>query len=270
MRTVVSSLPAREAEVGGLSVLRALPRKALRRVGPFVFADHFRSPAEVPLDVPAHPHVGLQTVTYLFSGGLRHRDSEGFDQEIWPGDVNWMTSGRGIVHSEVSIPKSGALHGFQTWVALPASHRRTEPTFRHHEASSLPSEGPLRVLAGRSGALVSPIPTFSGVTLLEVMLPPGGATTIETDPGDQLAIYVVDGEAIVGDAPVRAGTLAELSEGSALSIEAAGATRVMVLGGAPLPDPVVTYWNFVVDCVDEGRALQADWNEGRFPISWRG
>lgn len=270
MRRVVSSLPAREAEVGGLSVLRALPRRALRRVGPFVFADHFRSPAEVPLDVPAHPHVGLQTVTYLFSGGLRHRDSEGFDQEIRPGDVNWMTSGRGIVHSEVSIPGSGALHGFQTWVALPASSRKTQPTFRHHEAASLPSEGPLRVLAGSSGALVSPTPTFSAVTLLEVVLAPGGAATIETHPGEELAVYAVDGEVAVGGSVVRAGTLAMLSEGTAVLLEAPAGARAMVLGGAPLPDPVVTYWNFVVDSVDEGRSLEADWNEGRFPVSWRG
>jgi redox-sensitive bicupin YhaK (pirin superfamily) len=274
-RGVAALWPAKSTElVGDARVLRALPRVELRRVGPFVFCDHFGpSPAtrEV-MDVPAHPHVGLQTVTYLFSGTLQHRDSVGTVQDIRPGDVNWMTAGRGIVHAEEVYAGPGAqpLHGVQTWVALPHEHRQTEPAFTHVPAASLPllerDGARVRVIAGRLEDAVSPVSTFSPLTYLDVTLSPGARMALPVDAAHALALYVAEGTVSVGGTDVTRGVLAHLDDGlPLLPLHSEGGARLLVLGGTPLPEPLVIWWNFVVDSVAEGRARHAEWEAGRFP-----
>lgn len=274
-REVLALWPAKSTElVGDARVLRALPRVELRRVGPFVFCDHFGPSPAVPevMDVPAHPHVGLQTVTYLFSGAIRHRDSLGSAQDIHPGDVNWMTAGRGIVHSEVvhSGPGAQPLHGVQTWVALPRESRDTEPAFSHVPASRLPlverDGAKVRVIAGGLEDAVSPVATFSPLTYLDVDLSAGAAVSLPVDATHALALYVAEGEVSVGGMAVGRGMLAHLEDGAPLlSLRSEGGARLLVLGGTPLPEPLVIWWNFVVESVAEGRARYADWEAGRFP-----
>ncbi|MCP3168318.1 pirin family protein [Myxococcus qinghaiensis] len=274
-RGVVALWPAKQTElVGDSRVLRALPRVELRRVGPFVFCDQFGPSPAVPgaMAVPPHPHVGLQTVTYLFSGAIRHRDSLGTVQDIHPGDVNWMTAGRGIVHAEDvdSSPGAAPLHGIQTWVALPRAQRQVDPAFEHVPSSRLPlveHEGArVRVLAGRLGEALSPVPAFHPLTYLDVELEAGASVSLPVEPTHALAVYVAEGDVAVGQTSVDKGVLAHLDEGApTLSLRSARGARVMVLGGEPLPDPLVIWWNFVVDSVAEGRARLADWEAGRFP-----
>nr|WP_274622321.1 pirin family protein [Myxococcus fulvus] len=274
-RGVAALWTAKPTELVGESrVLRALPRVELRRVGPFVFCDHFGPAPAVPgtMSVPPHPHVGLQTVTYLFSGAIRHRDSVGSVQDIHPGDVNWMTAGRGIVHAEDvdSSPGAAPLHGLQTWVALPREHRHTTPSFEHVPASKLPlvehACARVRVLAGRLGDAVSPVPTFHPLTYLDVELEAGASVSLPVEPTHALALYVADGEVAVGGTTVERGVLAHLEDGgAALALHSVRGGRAVVLGGEPLPDPLVIWWNFVVDSVAEGRARLADWEAGRFP-----
>ncbi|MCP3098062.1 pirin family protein [Myxococcus sp. K15C18031901] len=274
-REVVRQLPAKAtALVGDSHVLRALPRAELRRVGPFVFCDHFGPAPAVreTMSVPPHPHVGLQTVTYLFSGAVRHRDSLGSVQDIRPGDVNWMTAGRGIVHAEDvhTGPDAQALHGIQTWVALPRAARQVAPAFEHIPASRLPLcqfEGArVRVIAGALAEHVSPVPTYHPLTYLDVELEAGATVALPVAPAHALAVYVADGEVAVGGSPVARGVLAHLDEGAGVvSLHSTSGGRAVVLGGEPLPEPLVIWWNFVVDSVAEGRARLADWEAGRFP-----
>ncbi|WP_052350939.1 pirin family protein [Myxococcus stipitatus] len=274
-RGVVAVWPAKPTElVGDSRVLRALPRVELRRVGPFVFCDHFGPSPAVPgtMSVPPHPHIGLQTVTYLFSGAIRHRDSLGTVQDIQPGDINWMTAGRGIVHAEDvdSSPGAPPLHGIQTWVALPRAQRQIPPAFEHIPSAMLPCvehEGArVRVLAGRLGEALSPVPAFHPLTYLDVELEAGATVSFPVEPTHALALYVADGDVSIGGTTVERGLLAHLDEGaSTLTLHSVRGGRAMVLGGEPLPDPLVIWWNFVVDSVAEGRARFADWEAGRFP-----
>ncbi|MBZ4418105.1 pirin family protein [Myxococcus sp. RHSTA-1-4] len=274
-RAAAALWPAKSTELVGESrVLRALPRVELRRVGPFVFCDHFGPAPAVRdvMDVPPHPHVGLQTVTYLFSGAIRHRDSLGTVQDIRPGDVNWMTAGRGIVHAEQvhTGPDAEPLHGVQTWVALPRERRQVEPAFTHTPAALLPlweREGArVRVIAGGLGDAVSPVATFQPLTYLDVALSAGAEVSLPVDAAHALALYVAEGSATVGGTAVERGVLAHLDEGApTLPLRSEQGARLLVFGGTPLPDPLVIWWNFVVDSVAEGRARFADWEAGRFP-----
>jgi hypothetical protein len=255
MRSVALVLPAKSTPlVPGASVLRALPRRELRRVGPFVLLDHF-GPEAPAMDVPAHPHTGLQTITYLFSGAIRHRDSLGNEQVIRPGEVNWMTAGRGIVHAERGLA-GDALHGIQTWVALPHAQRKMDPAFHHLVAAS---DGPVRTLAGRGVA----VPTFQGVTYLEVDV--RGAVEVDVDPAHDLAVYAVDGEVDIGGTRVGRGVLAHLTSGDARVELGAAGTRAVIIGGDTMPEPTAIYWNFVADSLGEGKAFHRDWEAGAFP-----
>ena len=226
------------------------------------------------MDVPPHPHVGLQTVTYLFSGAIEHTDSLGSAQKILPGDVNWMTAGARIVHAERALPDSGTLHGIQTWVALPHAERAGPAAFAHFDAAALPIlERPgvrARVIAGSAAGLTSPVPTFSPLTYVDVALEPGGEVVLAVDPAHELAIYVAEGEVMVGRDGVALGSLAKLDEGEdAIVLSSPNGARAIVLGGAPMPEPTVIWWNFVVDSVEQGRSLEAAWAAGEFPkLAW--
>ncbi len=272
-RRIVHLLPAKPAALtGAAEVLRALPRREQRRVGSFVFFDHFgpHETASGAMDVPPHPHVGLQTVTYLFSGAIEHRDSLGSVQVISPGDVNWMTAGRAITHAETVVRGSDALHGIQTWVGLPRERRKMEPAFEHFAGAVLPRiEFPgavVRVIAGSLGEQRSPVPTFLPLTYLDLSLQPGAELALPLQPDHELALYVAIGEVTLDGTAVPSGVLATLGvRGNVLQLSSTPGARALLFGGVPLPEPTAIWWNFIVDSVEEGRACEADWKAGKFP-----
>src|ERR1700681_1169802 len=203
-------LVPRSVDVGHFAVRRALPHARRRMVGPFIFFDHF-GPAEFHsgqgIDVRPHPHIGLATVTYLFDGEIMHRDSLGTAAAIRPGEVNWMTAGRGIVHAERTAPEhrreGEPIHGLQCWVALPAAQEESAPAFSHHDSAALPlvsdAGKTVRVIAGSVYCERSPVPTLSETLFANVQLTAGTALPIDTGT-EERAIYLIDGEVdIAGD-----------------------------------------------------------------------
>lgn len=260
---------------GGFVVRRVLPNVKRRMVGPFVFLDHF-GPMEVPpgggMEVRPHPHVGLATVTYLFEGGIFHRDSLGYAQAIRPGDVNWMTAGSGIAHSERTEPEMRRtgfrMHGVQTWVALPKAQEETAPAFEHVEAARLPSwqdgETSLRLIVGSYAGRTAPTTHFSPIFYVGAELPSGGKIAVSPEHPER-AIYLADGEAAVGDRLLGRGDLAVLRAAQPAEIVAgANGAKVMLLGGAPMDGPRHIWWNFVSSTRERIEKAKADWREGRF------
>ncbi len=271
-RTVDLILPASESTLpGNFVVRRALPRRELRRVGGFVFLDHFDERDVTPemFDVPPHPHVGLQTVTYLFDGEILHTDSLDYVQPILPGDVNWMTSGREITHAEQVTKKLSRLHGVQAWVGLPHKDRKTEPDFQHFDGAGLPViEGPgvkITVIAGACAGEVSPIPTFQKLVYLDIEVAGGGSQEFEVEETHELAVYVCDGAVNIGGTELERFDLGRLSKGGVFSFSADKDARFMLLGGEPLPEPTVIYWNFITDTIGEAKQRLVDWEDGKFP-----
>lgn len=261
---------------GALTVRRLLPAVAKRSVGPFVFFDHFGPvtlPPDAHTDVGGHPHIGLATVTYLFEGRMVHRDSLGTVQTIEPGAINWMSAGKGIVHSERmaesdrGLPR--ALHGLQLWVALPKDQAEGEPSFQHAAAESLPTcvlDGGVRVrlLVGEAFGLASPVVTASPTLYLDIEMPPGAAWVLPPLATEQ-AIYLVSDALGVDGESCPAHELIALPPGQdvVLCAPAEGA-RLVLIGGAPLAQPVRMWWNFV--SVDPARIEQAAalWAAGGF------
>ena len=268
-------LSPRESDIGGLSVRRLLPHRTRRLVGPFVFVDHM-GPADLPpgegIDVRPHPHIGLATVTYLFSGRILHHDSLGFRQPIEPGAVNWMIAGRGIVHSERTLPedrKTGQhLHGMQVWVALPAEHEQIAPSFSHHSALSLPvvhsADGArLTVIAGRAYGREAPAPVLSPLFYVDAVLPAGASLILPMEHPER-AIYVVEGRVRMNDHPLEPHTLA-LADGAPPPVLSTDTdARVMLLGGAALEGPRHLWWNFVASRKELIEQAKTDWAAGRF------
>lgn len=272
IREVDLILPASESTLpGNFVVRRALPRRELRRVGGFVFLDHFDEQKVTPelFDVPPHPHIGLQTVTYLFDGEILHTDSLDFVQPIRPGDVNWMTSGRGITHAEQVTKTLPRLHGVQAWVGLPHKDRKTEPDFQHFDGAGLPViERPgakITVIAGACAGETSPIPTFQKLVYLNIEVAGGGAHEFEVDETHELALYVCEGSVNIGETRLERFDLGRLSNGDIVSFSADEDARFMLLGGEPLPEPTVIYWNFITDTLGEAKQRLIDWEDGKFP-----
>jgi len=260
---------------GGFVVRRVLPNVKRRMVGPFIFLDHF-GPMDVPpgggMEVRPHPHIGLATVTYLFEGGIFHRDSLGYAQAIRPGDVNWMTAGSGIAHSErteAEMRRTGfRMHGVQTWVALPRSHEETAPAFEHIEAARLPSwqdgETSLRLIVGSYAGRTAPTTHFSPIFYVGVELPAGSKFAISPEHPER-AIYLADGDAAVGDRLLGRGDLAVLRAAQPAEIIAgASGAKAMLLGGAPMDGPRHIWWNFVSSSRERIEKAKADWREDRF------
>jgi redox-sensitive bicupin YhaK (pirin superfamily) len=265
----------RAQELAGVAIRRILPSSRRRMVGPFIFLDHIGPVALPPrrgLDVAPHPHIGLATVTYLFEGELIHRDSLGCVQAIRPGAVNWMTAGRGIVHSERSSPEDRKigprLHGIQSWVALPASDAETEPSFQHHPAESLPmieQDGAVaRLIAGTAFAETSPVSTASPLFYLDAIVETGAEVPVPDDHSER-AVYVVAGSVLTPAARVEEGDLVVLGEAGA-AVVAETRSRVMVLGGAPLEGPRHIWWNFVATSRERIEQAKEDWRHNRFPV----
>ena len=260
----------------GFPVRRVLPAARRRSVGPFVFLDHF-GPMVVPpggsgMEVRPHPHIGLATVTYLYEGGIFHRDSLGYAQAICPGDVNWMTAGSGIVHSERTEPemqRSGfRMHGVQTWVALPRSHEETAPSFEHVPAARLPAwqeeRVALRLVVGRYAGRIAPTTHFSPIFYVAVEMPVAARLAIPPEHQER-AVYVAEGSLSVGDRLLGVGDLAVLAAGVPVEgIAGTAGARLMLLGGAPLDGPRHMWWNFVSSSKERIERAKADWREGRF------
>ena len=264
-----------EKDLGDFVVRRTLPAPVRQRVGPFIFFDHM-GPADFEpgsgVSVRPHPHIGLATITYLLAGKIMHRDSLGHAQSIEQGAINWMTAGRGIVHSERSpedLKQAGShLHGIQSWVALPEEFEETEPRFEHYPASDVPesnSDGAcLRVIAGSAYSLTSPVTTASETLYVEVDLETGADLAL---PGnvDEIAVYVVDGKVDIDDCPVTAGRMAVVRRGSNALVHSHTAVKLMLLGGATLPGERYLWWNFVSSSKKRMQKAKADWREKRFP-----
>ena len=264
----------RTSDLGGFQVRRALPSAQRRMVGPFIFLDEM-GPVEFRsgqgLDVRPHPHIGLATVTYLFAGEIMHRDSLGSVAAIRPGEVNWMTAGRGIAHSERTAPdhrRAGEpLHGLQCWVALPAELEESAPAFVHHDAAELPVEAgegkTVRVIAGSLYGKTSPLATLTPTIFADVTLAAGASLPLDAD-AEERAIYVVSGEIdIVGDR-FATGRLLVFRPGDRITVTAATPTRLAILGGAAMDGPRHIWWNFVSSRRDRIEAAKADWKSGRF------
>jgi hypothetical protein len=261
----------------GFTVRRALPSAHRRMVGPFIFFDQM-GPTTLSigdgLDVRPHPHIGLATVTYLLEGQIMHRDSLGSVQEIRPGEINWMTAGRGITHSERSPAEmrltGGPLFGLQTWVALPRAHEETAPAFHHHKADTIPhaeADGvSVRVVAGHSDGMTSPVETFSDMLYSDVTLADGARYHVPAEHIER-ALYVITGALAVegqwgGFLP---GELVILKPGADIVVRGIGPTRVMLVGGEPLPEQRYIFWNFVSSSEERLEQAKEDWREDRFP-----
>ncbi len=254
-------------------VRRVLPALAARTVGPFIFFDHIGPATLVPgkgLDVRPHPHIGLATVTYLFDGAIMHRDSVGSVQKIVPGDVNWMTAGRGIVHSERTPDEERAagqtMHGIQTWVALPVASEEVEPSFQHHAAATLPqierAGVTLRVIAGTAFGATAPTRTFSPTLYVAAHFAAGSELTLDTEH-EERGVYLVDGDLTIDGESLPAQQMAVLTPGVAAKLASANGAVGMLLGGAPLDGARFIEWNFVSSSRDKIEAAKRAWSEQR-------
>jgi redox-sensitive bicupin YhaK (pirin superfamily) len=266
----------RPRDLGGFEVRRVLPAAERRTVGPFVFLDQIgpaRFPAGTGIDVRPHPHIGLATVTYLFRGSILHRDSLQTVQPIEPGDVNWMTAGRGIVHSERTAPEmrrqEHELYGLQLWVALPRAKEETDPTFAHYPRTALPSmQTPgvrARVIAGRAFGLASPVATLSPLLFADVALEPGARLGLDLDYRER-AVHLLEGRIEIDGVAYDPPCLLALAPGRGVAIAALAPARMALLGGAPLDGPRHLWWNFVSSRKERIEQAKADWKRDRFGV----
>ena len=257
--------PGREASVGGVPVHRVLPHRPRRTVGAWCFVDHF-GPTDGPgMGIGPHPHIGLQTVTWLLSGELVHRDSLGSEQAIRPGQLNLMTAGHGIAHAEEAPPGwSGTTHGAQLWVAQPEGTRHGPPAFEHHGELPVVESGPAvtTVLVGTHGAVTSPARHDTSLVGLDVQVH-AGSCELPLDAGFEHAVVLLDGDLTVDRVAVPAHTLVYLPVGrSSATLTTAASSRLLVLGGEPFGEAVLMSWNFVGRTRDEIDAATDEWNAG--------
>jgi redox-sensitive bicupin YhaK (pirin superfamily) len=274
-------IEGRRRDLGGFEVGRVLPWTKRRSVGPFVFFDHMgpkQMAANLPrkVDVRPHPHIGLSTITYLYAGEIVHRDSLGFHQVIRPGEVNWMTAGRGISHSErfeTMREHGGLLHGIQAWIALPAADEETAPAFVHHAAQELPIERDggvsRRVIAGKAFGKSSPVRTHSPIVYVHVELEAGASTAIPESHGpdgySERAAFIAAGTVRVGRDSYEAGNMIVFTRDSQPRIVADTAATVMLLGGEPLGERHI-WWNFVSSRPERIEQAKADWRAGKIAL----
>jgi redox-sensitive bicupin YhaK (pirin superfamily) len=273
--TISNLLKGHEKDLGGGFVVRRyLPSAIKQAVGPFIFFDHF-GPVDVPLDadhdVRPHPHIGLATVTYLFEGAMDHRDSIGTFQRIEPGAINWMTAGRGIVHSERTpkdlVGKPHRTHGLQLWAALPVAHEEDEPGFCHTPSADIPEltvDGArVRVLIGTAFGRTSPVKTFSRTLYLDVILKAGQELALSGLP-EEAAIYPIDGDLEIDGTPLEKNNMALLDTGSTQRVKATSEAHFVVIGGEPLDGRRFMSWNFVSSSKERIVKAGEDWEAQRF------
>ena len=268
-------IDSRRKDLGGFEVGRVLPFAKKRMVGPFVFLDHMGPAAFAPgqgIDVRPHPHIGLSTVTYLMQGQIFHQDNLGFRQAIRPGEVNWMTAGKGIVHSERTSPELRAsgqtMHGLQAWVALPVESEEVEPAFFHHGPEDLPTFETdklwARLVAGSAFGAEAKVKVHSPMFYLHWDMKPGARGTLPKEY-EERAAYVVTGVVSVDGRQLHAGQMAVFEAGSDPLIVADTEATVMLLGGEPIGHRFI-WWNLVSHSLDRIEEAKADWAAGRFPL----
>jgi redox-sensitive bicupin YhaK (pirin superfamily) len=271
---VTTVIAPRVHDLGGFQVRRAVPSIQARSIGPFVFVDHMGPAVFEPglgIDVRPHPHIGLATVTFLWSGTITHRDTLGSQQDITAGDVNWMTAGRGIAHSERTpqLLRAGGhpLHGMQTWVALPKQDEEAEPAFHHHAAATLPrierAGALLRVVAGRGFGTEAPVRVYADTLYVAIDLQPDAELVLDADHRER-ALYVLEGNAQLDGADLPEKHLVLLDEATRPVLRARTTVKAMLLGGEPLDGPRHLWWNFVSSSRDRIEQAKLDWVEGRF------
>jgi redox-sensitive bicupin YhaK (pirin superfamily) len=266
----------RRRDLGGFEVGRVLPFAKRRMVGPFIFFDHM-GPVDFPpgiprtVDVRPHPHIGLSTLTYLFAGELMHRDSVGSEQPIRPGEVNWMTAGRGITHSERferARREGGRMDGIQAWIALPKEKEETDPAFSHHSEADLPrfqAHGKsLRLIAGEAFGKKAPVPVYSPLFYLHCELSPDAILDI-TDQYPERAAYVASGAVEADHRRFEAGQMLVFEPNVNAALRALTPATVMLLGGEPLGERFI-YWNFVSSSRERIEQAKADWRAGRIKL----
>ena len=273
-RALETIVVPRPRDLGGFEVRRALPSAERRNIGPFAFFDQM-GPAELApgsgIDVRPHPHIGLATVTYLFQGTIVHRDSLGSVQAIEPGAVNWMTAGRGIVHSERSDnelrQRRQKLYGLQIWGALPRRYEETDPDFTHYAADLLPQiegEGKtVRVIAGSLFGKASPVKTFSKLFYGDTVCRPGASLLLDNEY-EERGIYLLEGDVDIHGQRFEPGRLLIFSSGDEITIKAVSAARFVLFGGEPLDSPRHLWWNFVSSSRARIEQAKSDWKNGRF------
>lgn len=261
----------REKDLGdGFVVRRILPFHSRKMVGPFIFFDHFGPVDYAPgkgFDVRPHPHIGLATVTFLYEGAIRHKDTLGNDLVIRPGAVNWMTAGRGICHSERTPDEERAagqsMHGIQTWVALPKEYAEIAPDFVHHPAETLPEfdlgGAHARVLAGTAFGHASPVEFPWGIWYVGADADNGATFTVGADEAEERALYVAFGEAEIEGETIEAGQMAIFAKGADIPITVTPGTRFMLAGGQKMDGPRKIEWNFVASDQDRLEQAKADW-----------
>lgn len=274
-------IDARRKDLGGFEVGRVLPFHSHRMVGPFIFLDHM-GPAEFApgadaINVRPHPHIGLSTLTYLFEGEVMHHDSLGYNQLIRPGEVNWMTAGKGIVHSERTEPlkrsTGGRMHGMQAWVALPEEAEEIDPSFHHLGEDAQPAyeNGGLfaRLIAGEAYGAKASVPVSSPLFYVHWELQPGVRTTPPPGKGtggmSERALFVAKGSIEVGDRTFHEGQMIVLEPTAEPTITAVTQATVMVLGGEPVGQRLI-WWNFVSSSQERIDQAKADWKAGRMKL----
>ncbi|MDX2642583.1 pirin family protein [Streptomyces sp. PA03-1a] len=268
----VEILSARDVPLGGpraMTVRRTLPQRNRSLIGAWCFADHY-GPDDVSdtggMDVAPHPHTGLQTVSWLFSGEIEHRDSLGTHAYVRPGELNLMTGGHGISHSEVSTERTTVLHGVQLWVVLPERHRDTAPAFQHHVPEPVALAGGVaRVFLGSLAGDTSPVPTFTPLLGAELALDPGATVTLAIDPAYEHGLLVDAGDVEMAGtrlSPAELGYLAPGGDTLTLTNHADAPARAVLLGGPPLGERIIMWWNFIGRTQEDIEQARSDWMTG--------
>lgn len=276
MSLIQLTLHPKDKDLGGFQVRRLLPSMECPMVGPFIFLDHM-GPAHFEaghgIDVRPHPHIGLSTLTYLFQGNLVHRDSLGCYQTIAPGAVNWMTAGKGIVHSERTDPNdrktANTLHGLQSWIALPKEVEEISPSFSHHDFPNLPQlkhgGASIRLIAGRGFGMESPVPVYSPLFYGEVRLSALCDFVLPGGYGDR-ALYLLSGSLKIGNTIIQERSMPIFIEEGDIKIHGLTDVFFIVFGGEPLPEKRYIWWNLVSSSKDRIEQAKEDWKNGSFGL----
>jgi redox-sensitive bicupin YhaK (pirin superfamily) len=267
----------RPADIGNFLVGRLLPFRDKRMVGPFIFIDHM-GPAHLSdhqnIDIGPHPHIGLSTLTYLFEGAIMHRDTMGYAVEITPGQVNWMTAGKGVVHSERTpehLRHTGKyLHGLQIWVALPKALEQMEPEFFHIESHDIPAwetDGVhYKLIAGEFNGKRSPVPVYSRLFMLEIKTRQASVIDIGQHLFGESALYILEGSINCEGTSFSPKHILVAKNSTLCSFEMAPHTTVYIFGGEPFPEERFIYWNFVSSDKEQIEQAKQNWEQGKFPV----
>jgi redox-sensitive bicupin YhaK (pirin superfamily) len=263
----VTILEPRDVPLGGpraLSVRRTLPQKGRSLIGAWCFVDHY-GPDQQAMDVPPHPHTGLQTVSWLFEGEIEHRDGVGSHAVVAPGALNLMTAGRGIAHSEVSLPQTTTLHGAQLWIALPDGERHREPFFESYVPEPVTvGDATLRVFLGSLAGSTSTARVFTELLGAQVNVPAGASVTLAVDERFEFGVLLDAGAVLVNGVEVPLNHLAYVPPGSSeLTLTATADARLLLIGGVPLGEQIVMWWNFIGRTHEEIVEYREDWESGR-------